>query len=85
MPTTTRIQNGPQKVPPGLAIESFMGAQIRARRHARQMSLSGLALATHIPETALSDYETGAVRIPAAALVSIIEALDMTLSEVFAL
>ncbi len=85
MPTTTTVQNGPQPVPPGLAIQSFMGAQIRARRNDRQMSLAKLASRTQMTEDELSDYESGATRIPAAALLTIIETLDMTLSDVFAL
>jgi transcriptional regulator with XRE-family HTH domain len=85
MPTAATIQNGPQPVPPGPAIESFMGAQIRARRQCRKMSLSTLALRTQIPQDQLCDYEAGISRIPVPALLAIIEALDMTLSEVFAL
>jgi len=83
MPTTTLVQNGPQPVPPGLAIQSFMGGQIRRRRQDRQITLPALASRTQITEDELSDYETGAVRIPASALLTIIEALDMTLSDVF--
>jgi transcriptional regulator with XRE-family HTH domain len=68
---------------PALNLESFMGRQIRDGRQRHGLSLSALARKTSIPPDELADYEAGTARIPAAALISIIEALGMTLSEMF--
>jgi transcriptional regulator with XRE-family HTH domain len=60
-----------------------MGAQIKRGRQRHNLSLSVLARETSIPVEVLADYEAGTIRIPAPALIAIIEALDMTLSEMF--
>jgi transcriptional regulator with XRE-family HTH domain len=77
------MPNLPQAATPPSNLESFMGAQIRLGRQRHGMTLAVLARETSIPAPVLADYEAGTMRIPAAALITIIEALDMTLSEMF--
>ncbi len=66
-------------------MESAMGRNIRAGRLRRDLSVADLSRVTQLATSRIEEYEAGGARIPAAHLVSIIDALDMRLSEVFGL
>ncbi len=81
------IKAGPERVPDGIIashpMQVTIGRNIKAGRIRRDMSVSVLADTANVAVSRLQDYEAGAMRIPPAHLVSIIDVLDMRLSEVF--
>jgi transcriptional regulator with XRE-family HTH domain len=65
-------------------IDAEIGARIRARRVWLGLTRLALAKATRISHQQMQKYETGAYRIPVAALVKIAGKLETTVSELAA-
>jgi predicted transcriptional regulator len=79
----SRVDSTPDATTPPHRMEAAMGKNIKAGRLRRDMSVLTLANTTHLPVAQIEEYEAGAMRIPAAHLVRIIDVLDMRLSDVF--
>ena len=72
-----------QAPPRGFAIEVAMGANLGAMRLRRGFSIRALAEATHIADDQLLAYEAGRERVLTGDLLTIVDVLDMKISEVF--
>ncbi len=62
-----------------------MGVTIEAHRLKQKMSLPALAATAGISEPALSDYEAGVCRAPAAHVLAIADALGIAVGQLFRL
>ncbi len=71
-------------LPPGFQIEVAMGANLSAMRVRRGFTIRALAKATHLTVAQLEAYEDGKERVVVGDLLTIVDVLDMKISEVFA-
>ena len=83
--TYTQAALFPVQAPPrGYGLEVAMGANLGAMRLRRGLTIRSLAEATHIADDQLLAYEAGRERVLTGDLLTIVDVLDMKISEVFA-
>ncbi len=62
-----------------------MGVAFEARRLERHMTLCDLSRATNIPSSLLAEYEAGVKRVGSAHVLAMVDALDMSIGQLFRL
>jgi transcriptional regulator with XRE-family HTH domain len=65
------------------AVDAYIGARIRERRHDLEMSQHALAKALGVTYQQIQKYESGTNRVSAARLFEICKALKVPLSSIF--
>jgi len=73
----------PKKARSATAVDAYIGARIRERRHDLEMSQHALGKALGITFQQIQKYENGTNRISAARLFEICKALKVPLSSMF--
>ena len=73
----------PKKARSATAVDAYIGARIRERRHDLEMSQHALAKALGVTYQQIQKYESGTNRVSAARLFEICKALKVPLSSMF--
>ena len=73
----------PKKARSATAVDAYIGARIRQRRHDLEMSQHALAKALGVTYQQIQKYESGTNRVSAARLFEICKTLKVPLSSMF--